>query len=297
MLAANNRINPYTVADDHTLRRLIDLVPFGLPDEPPQHRRQALKGVYPGIAAEDRVIYWGGGIWEWFDPLTAIRAVVEVAEVHPNVRLFFAGSKHPNPDVPPMRMSEAARQLADELGVTDRLVFFNDWIAYEERDNYLLEADVGISFHFEHLETRYSFRTRLLDYIWAGLPMVVTGGDTLSEVVAERGLGMAVAPGDVTGVRDALLDLLDRPGFRRDAAQRFASLQADLTWERVTVPLVEFCCQPHRAADHARLAGVEGTEHEKRPPLPARVWQTWREGGLRGLMDATRAYLRWRLTS
>ena len=34
-----------------------------------------MKGAYPGIDKNDRVILWGGGIWEWFDPLTLIRAV------------------------------------------------------------------------------------------------------------------------------------------------------------------------------------------------------------------------------
>ena len=34
-----------------------------------------LKGVVPGIGADDKVILWGGGIYNWFDPLTLLRAV------------------------------------------------------------------------------------------------------------------------------------------------------------------------------------------------------------------------------
>ena len=296
MLTANERVNPRTLAGDRTLRRLIDDVPFGLPGEAPRHRRRMLKGVYPGIGAEDTVIYWGGGLWEWFDPLAAIKAVVEVARVRSDVRLFFAGTKHPNPDVPPMRMCEAARQLADELGATDRLVFFNDWVPYEERENYLLEADIGISLHFEHIETRFAFRTRLLDYIWAGLPIVTTGGDAISNLVAEHGLGLAAAPGDVASVRDALLDLLDRPNFRRNAAPRFSALQADLTWERAAGPLLSFCQEPRLAADHLSPP-FHNAEAEDRPPLPMRAWQTWRQAGLGGLLSGVRAYLRWRFTT
>ena len=38
---------------------------------------------------------------------------------------------------------------------------------YDERADYLLDADVGVSTHFPHIETEFSFRTRILDYLWA----------------------------------------------------------------------------------------------------------------------------------
>jgi hypothetical protein len=38
----------------------------------------------------------------------------------------------------------------------------------------LREADIGVSLHREDVETRYSFRTRVLDYLWAGLPIITT---------------------------------------------------------------------------------------------------------------------------
>ncbi len=37
--------------------------------------RPAIKGVVPGIGPDDKVILWGGGIYNWFDPLTLLRAV------------------------------------------------------------------------------------------------------------------------------------------------------------------------------------------------------------------------------
>jgi hypothetical protein len=42
---------------------------------------------------------------------------------------------------------------------------------------------VGVSTHRDHLETRLSFRTRMLDYIWAGLPIVCTDGDHFASLV------------------------------------------------------------------------------------------------------------------
>src|SRR4029079_11875445 len=88
-----------------------------------------------------------------------------------------------------MTMTTRAVRLAEELGLRDRVVFFNfGWVPYAERGRYLLEADLGVSAHFDDLETRFAFRTRLLDCFWAGLPVVTTRGDSLREVVAARDL-------------------------------------------------------------------------------------------------------------
>ena len=102
-----------------------------------------------------------------------------------------------------------------------------------------------MSAHLDHLETRYSFRSRVLDYLWAGLPMVLTGGDILAGQVEAAGLGAVVAAGDVRGLEDALARMLADPPPK----QRFAALTRQYTWERVAEPLVEFCLAPHRAPD------------------------------------------------
>ena len=57
------------------------------------------------------------------------------------------------------------------------------------RQNYFLESDVGIITHPQHIETRFSFRTRILDYLWAGLPVISTQGDILSALVEKKETG------------------------------------------------------------------------------------------------------------
>src|SRR5215213_385453 len=217
-LTATGRLSPAAYADDRTLRRLIDLAPFGLSSAPPQHTQQRLKGVHPGIGESDTLLLWGGGIWEWFDPLTLLRAMEIVGRERQDIKLFFLGRGHPNTrDVPEMLMYDRTVALAEELGLRDRTVFFNDaWVPYAERQDYLLEADIGVSTHYESIETLFAFRTRLLDYLWAGLPMIVSSGDTLSELVSEHGLGYVVAPGDLAGLAAAILKLAAEPD-RRDS--------------------------------------------------------------------------------
>ncbi|KFF57957.1 glycosyl transferase, partial [Cryobacterium sp. MLB-32] len=98
-LSALGRVNPYTYSRDNDLDSLIAEAPFGIPSEDPVHQRPSLRGVVPGINEGDKVIIWGGGIYNWFDPDTLIRAVAQLTAAHPNIRLFFMGVKHPNPAV------------------------------------------------------------------------------------------------------------------------------------------------------------------------------------------------------
>ena len=257
-LSAVGRLNPKNYDADETMDGLITVVPFGVPDDPPVHSRQALKGVVPGIGVDDKVVIWGGGIYNWFDPITLLHAVDRLRARRPDVRLFFLGLKHPNPDVPEMRMAVAARQLSDALGLTDKHVFFNEgWVAYEDRQNYLLEADVGVSTHLDHVETAFSFRTRILDYLWAGLPIVATGGDTFADLIDSRGLGITVDAGDVEALEEALFRLLDDEALAASCRARLAEVAPDHAWSRVLAPLVAFCRAPRRAADLAAPVGSE----------------------------------------
>jgi glycosyltransferase involved in cell wall biosynthesis len=233
-LAALGRVGPVHYARDPTFRGLVEVVPFGIDPKPPVAAHRVLKGVVPGIEPDDKVALWAGGIWNWFDPLTVIRAVHRLGR--PELKLYFLGTRHPNPAVPEMAMRARAVEVSQELGLHGTNVFFNEgWVPYEERGAYLLEADVGVSAHFDELEARFAFRTRLLDCIWAGLPMVTTAGDSLADAVEERQLGRTVAYEDVDGYAESLSVVLaaDRATF----AERFAALREELAWPRVVEPL------------------------------------------------------------
>ena len=266
-LTSANRVNPQSYAADPALRRLIDVVPFGLPDRPLPPANTAagrsLKGQRPGIGADDKVILWGGGVWDWLDPLTAIRAMPLVAKEVPEARLFFMGIRHPNPAVPPSRMAEAAQREAEALGIAGTSVFFNDWAAYEERLGFLADADAGISLHSDHVETRFAIRTRLMDYIWAGLPMVVNGGDTMGELAAERGLGRVVPPGDVEATAAALVEMLTSP----PDPGKFDEVRRQFAWPQVAEPLVRYVEQPWRNGPTRGAQQVPAA-----PGLPAGRW-------------------------
>jgi glycosyltransferase involved in cell wall biosynthesis len=264
-LLQEGRIDYERYAAGPSLRELIDVVPFGIEAEPPRAEEPVLKGVVPGIGTGDRVLLWPGGIWNWFDPLTVIEATAELARRRDDIRLVFLGMRHPNPYVPDMSMARQAVARAEELGLRDRVVFFNDgWVPYESRGAYLLEADIGVSAHFDDLESRFAFRTRLVDCFWAGLPVVTTAGDTLGELVARRGLGRAVAAGDVAGWVEALGALLDDEESYGRARAATIAVREEFLWPRVVEPLRRLVRGAGEPMPRRRSAG------------PAVNWVGWR---------------------
>ncbi len=236
-LLASRRITPATYRQDPSLRTRIDVVPFGVPSTPPQASGAGPRERWPALEADAEIVLWNGGLWNWLDPLCAVEAVARVLERRPKARLVFMG--RPPFEARQAKAANAAKAYAKRLGLLDEIVFFNDeWVPYHKRADWLLAADCALSLHVEHLETRFSFRTRLLDCFWAGLPVVCTEGDDLSERVRRDGLGMTVAEADPRAAADGIVTVLERGSHTyREPLARAAT---DHRWPSVAAPLIDY---------------------------------------------------------
>ena len=296
VLTANGRVNPRTFNLDPSLRSVIDVVGIGFPDRDPSPRPM-LRGINPSFPAESRIVLWGGGIWDWLDPLTLVRAWPQVIAQHSEARLVFLGTRHPNPLVPRHKVAQRTEELAAEIGEKDRTIFFYEWLPYHEREGLLCEADVGVVLHPEHVETRYSIRTRVLDYLWARLPVLVSDGDVTSEWVRQYGLGQVVPPCDAAAVARSLCAMLERP--KQAWAPAFDPLPDVFSWPRVVEPLRRYCLQGgytrDREAREALLASETWGQAWRRRLARARYIR--RTEGFRVLLHRAWRYIRWRLAS
>jgi hypothetical protein len=147
-----------------------------------------------------------------------------------------------------MGIAHDVRALSARLGLTDKHVFFNEtWVPYDQRQNWLLDADCGVTTHFEHVETTFAFRTRVLDYLWAGLPIVTTDGDSFADLVGAEGLGVVVPAQDPDALADALARVLYDGEFAARCRRNVHSVRDRYTWPAVLDPLVRFCRDPRPA--------------------------------------------------
>jgi len=238
-LMALNRVNPSTWVPGAGPEQLVGLVPFGIPDHaPPSADQLPLPDEYK---TSGPMVVWGGGMWDWLRPEIVVQAWPEVLKDFPQARLAFPGTEHPNPHVPRPGSVDRVRKLSKELGVAETLIF-GKWLPRDEYLGLLAHAGCCVSAHGPGLETRYAVRTRFLDAIWMGLPLVVSDGDEYSGYIAESGLGAVVPASDPSGFGKAIIQVL-RSG-RGAYGESFIRARGDLTWGRMADALVKWATSP-----------------------------------------------------
>jgi glycosyltransferase involved in cell wall biosynthesis len=193
------------------------------------------------VGPDERLAVWGGGMWSWLDPLTAVRALERLRPARPDLKLAFVGFEHPDPEAQRAHaaVTDATISYARDHGLEDAVIFRPEWLGRSAYLNHLSDADVGLTLHGETLEGRFASRTRVLDYLSAGLPVLCSRGDTMSELVDAHGLGTVVEPLDVDGCARALDELTSA---RRPQVDR--SALTPLLWENVARPLVAYLADP-----------------------------------------------------
>ncbi len=229
------RVQRETKAED-----LVRIVPFGLPDEEfPGQAKRVLKGVHPGIQESDKILLWGGGMWNWLDPLTLIRAMQHLASSHPQIKLYFMAAYSQESRHAAEPMTTQARELAAQCGLLNRTVFWGEeWVRYEERANYLAEADLAVCLSPESLENHFSYRTRLLDALWAGVPILCTRGGFVADWIEQHGCGVTVREGDESSVAEKIVTTLE-PEAQARMRSRINACRQELSWNSCIQPLVE----------------------------------------------------------
>lgn len=274
MLTAWGQIRPSTCPPETQTEDVVAVVPFGVGSEPPEvPARGAIKGRWKGVASDDVVLLWGGGLWSWLDPLTPIRAMAQVRESRPDVTLVFLSTRVADESLVTMPMYDRARELAADLGLVGRGVVFNDrdYIPYEDRSAYFLDADIGVCAHFGSLETHFAFRTRILDYLYHGLPILTSEGDHFGQLVAERGLGRALPAEDHGAWAEAILELVEDSVALTLLGSAVRKERERFTWDRAIEPLASYCHEVAAGKPRAYGGGARGRRLGLPPTKPAGV--------------------------
>ena len=243
-LTALGRVNPERLAADPDLEGLLVEVPFGVPDQLALHRPllPARRG------GEKRILF--GGLYDWYDPFTLLDALERLPGL--DWELYFV--TNPNAEVTPQSLLGQVEERCRARGWWGDRVRALDWVPAERRFDLLRDVDLLCSPHQPSLETRLSLRTRFLDALAAGCPVVVSEGGTVARLVREHGAGWVVPPADAAALAAVLHAALGDEGERERRRAAGRALAASFAWDRVLGPLVEFCQEPWRDPTRERFA-------------------------------------------
>lgn len=199
-------------------------------------------GIEPEEAAvcekpRDNIVVWGGGVWEWLDPGTAVDAVLRLNGEGLRARLFFLGRTRPNPhEIDRRRHDRFEELLARGGGVIDATTA---WVPYRERLSWLRAGKVAIMLHRRTAEAETSIRIRLFDAIATATPVVATEGGFAADLVRAEGLGIVVPPEDGAAVAEAIRTLLTDDEVFSTCVQNLERIRPRFAWEVVTRPLID----------------------------------------------------------
>jgi len=242
-LAALGRVNPERLVGDPDLSGLIAPVPFGVPEELPLHAAY----LPPRSLGEKRLLF--GGLYDWYDPWTLLDALDALDR--PDWTLLLIAN--PNPENTPQRLLGEVEARCRCRGVWGTRVQLLDWVPSERRYDLLRDVDVLVAPHRPTLETRLSLRTRFLDALAAGCPVITSEGGAMSRMLIEHHAGRVVPAGDAAALGVALVDAvkkIDGDAFQAGAAR----LLEGFRWERALAPLVAFCREPRIDPTKERFA-------------------------------------------
>lgn len=247
-LAAAGRLRPETLDADPTLRTLIDLVPFGIAEALPPHR-PVLRERSVG---ERRILF--GGLYDWLDPWTVLEAL-ELLD-RPDWSLLLVAN--PNPESTPQRRWRQVEEWARSRGWWGRRIQPIDWVPVDRRFDLFRDVDALVVGHRDGPETWLSLRTRALDAIAAGCPVVITEGGEATELMRRHGAGRIVPQSDAAAMAAALEAVLESDGGSTPSEAGRRSLLAAMSWERALEPLVRFCREPWRSPTRRCTENVAG---------------------------------------
>jgi hypothetical protein len=254
LLLGRGRLTPADIERDAEARRLCDVASFGVDETPPS----ATWPFHDVPAGESDVLF--GGVYDWYDADLVLDAWPHVLAKVPSARLLF--SETPNRSSTPQSRLDDAKARAGREGWLGRSVIVLPWASVETRGGLYRRCRVAAVAQRPSLETSLSFRTRLLDYLWAGLPVVTTDGGAGARLVAESGAGR-VTPADPQALAAALVAYLTDGAARDAAAARALKAATAYRWDRTLRPLLNYTAAPWRKDTRAsgifrRLLGGSG---------------------------------------
>ncbi|MEN8164117.1 MAG: hypothetical protein ABFS37_08305 [Acidobacteriota bacterium] len=206
--------------------------PFGVPASPPSPERAEI----PGVPAHHAVVLWWGGVWPWLDLDTLLAARARLGNAP--ISIVVPVAARPGSSTPAFGASDL-RRAAEARGLkAPRVVGLDRWIPYAERHSVLNRTSLLAVLHRAGPETTLSFRTRALDGLWAGVPLLLSEGGEVSDLAHHHGWGGVVRPGDVNGTAAALELLLTEKEQLRCRAN-LERARPFWSWNQLLEPLVD----------------------------------------------------------
>jgi len=272
-LAMTGRLNKKTFAYEFA-----DIIlPGSVPTAPfPENAadRQVLTSL--GIAYDDFVVLWCGGYNAWTDVETLFSGLETAMKQNKKVHFVSVGEYI-------YKRTENTythfKEMVENSAFRDRYHLLG-WKPWEEIPPLYRESDVGINIDSPIYETLFGTRTRIVEMIAYGLPVVTSLGTDLSYFLCTQEGGMGFEIGSSVSLSEQLLKLANNKELCLRLSRKATQVaREELSFYKTTLPLREWVQNPVCAPD--RL--VSSSEKRQQVEYRMRSWfrnLIWKISGL-----------------
>lgn len=230
VLSSLGIVNPRSYREDRIL-----VAPFGIHNEPAVADQNPYDEL--GIKQSDFVVLWFGGLYPWFHVEELLDAILKLSK-DTAIKFVFVGGKNPfNPNPDFFKQYDKAVNFGKTHQLTDKSVFFVDWVDYSKRMNWYAGAAFVISLNQIGEENKYSWRTRVMDYVWGELAILTNGGDPLSEDLLSANAAIRLPDLSSTAIVGAVKSLHKNSNTLSAIQSAIKALKPNYFWETITQPL------------------------------------------------------------
>jgi len=234
------RLNQWTSGYD-----FVNVIPVASETTPFERRAPFLRGKW--VDENAFIVLYTGGYNTWTDVETLFKALECVMAVRPEVVFVSTGGQiEGHDDMTYARFQSMIRRSA----FRDRYKLLG-WLPGEDLQSCYLESNLGVITDRISYEALLGSRTRVLGWMRAGLPCVLSSLTELAQDVVRAGAGLAYAPENVDDLTRCLRQCAEQPKATREMGRRGRQLLVErFSFEATSEALRAWAAQPAHAPDY-----------------------------------------------
>ena len=195
-------------------------------------------------------VLWCGGYNTWTDVDTLFAGLEWAMTQSPKIHFVSVGANtYGGPD----NVYDRFLRLIEKSQYQNRFHMLG-WRPWAEIPSYYRKCDVGLNIDALHYETIYGTRTRLVEMIASGLPVITSLGCELSDLLNTHGVGLTFEIGDWRGLGERILTLASNDDLCNNMSRSaFNYARNGLSFTTTTLPVRIWVREPRSAPDKIPL--------------------------------------------
>ena len=248
-----------------------------LPGAPSKHEEISPEMVVRGrtVPQDAFIVLWAGGYNVWTDVDTLFQALDQAMGKDPRIHYVSAGA---GVKLTNNNSYERFLEMIATSQYRDRFHLLG-WQPSTVVPGLYQQANVGVNLDAFHYETLLGTRTRLVEMMHYGLPVITTLGCELSYIIENQGLGLTFPIGDANTFSNHILTLANDKTLQQKLADQAAKYtNHQLSFQATTQPFQEWAKNPALAPDRPEKRSrldFEEFANSLRTRARSLLWKFW----------------------